>query len=206
MYREMVFALGGNIALLAAVAWLIKSVLTHFLEKDIEIYKQELKTANDKALIEHDTVFRSLHSKRADVIAQLHTQLVELSGCLNSVNTELQNQKLEGLTPEISIEKSSKISHCLSPCWDYFSKNRLYFSGELSDKIERLLINCLAAGMLTLATQNLDLSSLPFELRKGLQDRDKTDLAERISKIISGFNEAIKEVETSFRTLVGITG
>ena len=127
MYGEMLFALlGGNIALLAAVAWLIRSILKHFLEKDIEIYKQSLKAEYDKALIEHDTMFRNLHAKRADVIAQLYSQFVEIRGCLNSINTELQNQKAMGVVePEIATGAYNGLERCLSPCWDYFSKSKL---------------------------------------------------------------------------------
>jgi hypothetical protein len=204
MYREMLFALGGNIALLAAVAWLIRSLTIHFLKKDIEIYKQGLKAAYDKALIEHDTVFRSLHAKRADVIAQLYARFVELGGCLNSVDTTLREQKVKGMPPKISAEEYRRLDSCLSPCWDFFSKNKLYFSSQLSDKISTVLSNSFAVTILAVTTQDRALSSLPIEITKQLTDLDKTEVGKRISKNISEFNETIKEIENSFRTLVGI--
>jgi len=205
MYREVLFALGGNVALLAAVSWLIKSILTHILSKDIETYKQTLKAASDKAIIEHDTVFRSLHAKRADIIANLHSQFVEVGNCLNSVNNNLQNQKSRGLSPEILAEESGQLMKCLSPCLDYFFKNKLYYSLDLSNKIESLLLECIAVATLTAVTQEHDLSSAPFVLQETFDSLDKATIPERISKIVSDFNVTIKEIENTFRTIVGIT-
>jgi hypothetical protein len=206
MYKEVLFALGGNVALLAAVSWLIKSMLTHFLSKDIEIYKQTLKAASDKALIEHDTVFRSLHAKRADVIASLHSQLVEVSTCMNSINNNLQDQKRKEVSLEISAEGFNQLMKCFSTCWDYFSKNKLYLSLELSDNIASLLINCMTIAALATVTQEQDLSSMPFDLQDTLQNLDKTDIPEMSSKITADFNAAITEIENAFRTIVGIMG
>jgi hypothetical protein len=206
MHKEVLFALGGNVVLLAAVSWLIKSILTHFLSKDIEIYKQTLKAESEKVLIEHDTVFRSLHSKRAEVIANLHSQLVEVSNCMNAINNIFQNQKSKGESPEISAERSSQLMKCLLPCWDYFSANKLYFSSELSESIKDLLMKCMSVATLTAVTQEQDISSLPFDFRNALENIDKNAILEVTSKFISDFNKAIKEIEKTFRMIVGITG
>lgn len=206
MFREILFALGGNIALLAAVSWLIRSILIHYLSKDIETYKQTLKAESDKALIEHDTVFRSLHSKRADIIAHLYTQLVELGKCLNSLNNSLQDQKAKDLSPKISAEESDRLMKYFGPCKDYFDTNKLYFSLDLSNRIDSLLVKCWATGILTSITQDQNISSFPFDLQQALQDFNKDTTPERVSKIVSDFNVAIKDIENVFRTLVGITG
>ena len=206
MYKEVLFALGGNVALLAAVSWLIKSILKHFLSKDIESYKQTLKAASDKALIEHDTVFRRLHEKRADVVAKLHSQFIEVSKCMNSINNNLQNQKSGGMAREISAEESDRLMKCLFPCWDYFSTNRLYFTLELSDNIDDLLIKCMTVATLAAVTQEQDLSSIPFDFQDALQNIDRNAIPRMTSKLISDFNAAIKEIENTFRTIVGISG
>jgi hypothetical protein len=206
MYRELLFALGGNISLLAAVSWLIKSVLVHFLSKDIETYKNTLKAASDKAIIEHDAVFRSLHAKRADIIANLHAQFIELGKCLNSINNNLQDQLTKGLPLEISAKQSENLIKCLLPCDDYFSKNRLYFSLDLSNELNKLLIDCWAVQTLSIFSQDLNLSSSLLQIQQAKQNFQKDTLSEQVSKIVSDFNVAIKEIENTFRTLIGIMG
>lgn len=205
MYKEVLFAIGGNVALLAAVSWLIKSILTHFLSKDIEAYKLTLKAATEKALIEHDAVFRRLHEKRADVIAKLYSQFVEVGKCMNSINNSLHDQISKGGSPEISAENSSDLLKCLFPCWDYFSPNKLYFSAELSHKINDLLMKCITVASLAAVTQNQDLSSVPFDFQNTLRSLDKEAIPDMTSKFVSDFNIASKEIEDAFRTIVGIT-
>lgn len=43
VWQTVLVAFGGNIALLAVVAWLGKALMTQFLAKDIEGFKAELK-------------------------------------------------------------------------------------------------------------------------------------------------------------------
>jgi shikimate kinase len=205
MYKEVLFALGGNVALLAAVSWLIKSILTHYLSKDIETYKQTLKAASDKALIEHDVVFRRLHAERAKIIANFYSQLVETVNCINKVNSILQDQKNRGVALEISAEEFDHLIKYWKPCWDYFSKNKLYFSLELSNKIGSLLIHFMTVAMLASVTKKQDLSFLPLDIEEAMQNLDKATIPELTSKLVSDINKTVKEIENTFRTIVGIT-
>ena len=50
MYEEIIKLLGGTAIIVAAVAWLIRSLIVHFLSKDVEKYKEQLRAANDLEL------------------------------------------------------------------------------------------------------------------------------------------------------------
>ena len=66
--NEVVSFLGGSALLLAAVAWLIRELTVHFLNKDAEVHKEIIRAQ----------VVRSsrLHEERETVIREIHGNLV----------------------------------------------------------------------------------------------------------------------------------
>lgn len=91
--------IGGGAVLLGAGAYLIKTALTQRLLLDAEGFKSQLKASSDAEIerlkvslqmsaLEHEVRFSKLHEKRADVIAELHRQLVELSMLAHQYATE----------------------------------------------------------------------------------------------------------------------
>jgi hypothetical protein len=96
---EAVAALGGQALFLAAVGWLVKTLVSHRLTNEAEEFKAELQSRADQFKIqlqagadvemerlraflqqvatEHQIRFAKLHEKRALVIAELYSRLVE---------------------------------------------------------------------------------------------------------------------------------
>jgi hypothetical protein len=97
-WQVLLTTLGGGTAVLAAAAWLIRTVLNHVLTRDAEAFKAQLKADTDieterlksslqMVAFEHQVRFSNLHAKRADVIAEIYSQMVEveeicLCGCI----------------------------------------------------------------------------------------------------------------------------
>ena len=88
MLETALVALGGSAMLVAAVAWLARSIIDQFLSKDLERFKSELasasslsaeRTRHELALAaqEKGLLLTKLHEKRAQVIAELYGLLVE---------------------------------------------------------------------------------------------------------------------------------
>lgn len=87
---EFVFSfIGGSAFLLGAVAWIIKSLVSQFLAKDLDNYKAQIQFNNqieltkikseiEKISFEHQIVFSRLHEKRAEILADLYASIVEL--------------------------------------------------------------------------------------------------------------------------------
>ena len=80
---------GGGGAVLAAAAWLIKTLVANRLALYAEKLKKEMKAKSDAeierlknalqmAALEHQVRFSKLHEKRAEVVAKLYALLVEL--------------------------------------------------------------------------------------------------------------------------------
>jgi hypothetical protein len=81
-WQEFLATFGGQTALLAAVAYLIKTLVSSRLEKDAEAFKADLKRNSDIEIerlknalqmtaLEHQVRFSKLHERRAEVIGEL---------------------------------------------------------------------------------------------------------------------------------------
>jgi hypothetical protein len=86
--KDVLLALGGQAIFLGAVGWLIKVLVSHRLTKEAEEFKirlqsdanveiEKLRASLQQTATEHQIRFAKLHEKRAEVIAELHAQLIE---------------------------------------------------------------------------------------------------------------------------------
>jgi len=80
MWQEIITTLGGSAILVAAVAWLTRSVVLHVLNKDIETYKARLR----REMLEHEVRFRRVDEKVADHLSELYERLFKLYRAVNS--------------------------------------------------------------------------------------------------------------------------
>lgn len=206
MLEQLIVLVVGNVVLLSAVAWFTKSVITHYLSKDIENHKLALKAASEKSLIEHDTVFRSLHSKRADTIAHLHVLFVEVGKSLNRINNHLQDQSRTNSSPELSVIIESGFTQCLIKCEGHFEENKLYLPLALSNRIESLILNCHAITALALFDTNLNFDQTPLFIQSVKQQIAPTAIPGKIKDLTVEYNNTIKDIQNNFRELIGITG
>lgn len=80
LYADILRTLGGMAILVAALAWLSKTLLTAFLSKDLERFKSDLQASSQisiesyKASLQleaqrHAVTYSALHSKRAELVA-----------------------------------------------------------------------------------------------------------------------------------------
>lgn len=129
---------------LAAVAWLIRSLVNHLLSKDVEAYKQKL--ANEAATelerlkhelrlaaVVHEKQTQILHERRAKVIAELYKRLVRFIGAAGSFAS------LAEWVGEPSKDEKAKVLG--EKAWEfreYFLHNRIYFSREVCDKLDSI--------------------------------------------------------------------
>lgn len=99
-WLEFIVALGvSQVVLLAVLAFLARSVIVHWLGKDLEKFKADLNSGAALALErfkaqlerdarEHEVRFADLHARRAEAIATVHASLVGARRTMRSlVNT-----------------------------------------------------------------------------------------------------------------------
>lgn len=140
-WQTIILALGGNVALLAVLGWLSKSFVSQLLAKDIEGFKQSLRSESDAALkqlshdlekstIEHQVRFSKLHEKRAEVIAELYGLLVQAYWDISSFASPA-----EWAGEPNKQEKYVTAMNASAEFYRYFEKHKIYMPERLCSQI-----------------------------------------------------------------------
>lgn len=203
---QIITILGGASLLIGAVAWLMRSIINHFLSKDIENYKIRLKAETDQKIeefrtslrmsaFEHEIRFLHLHEKRAEILAELYKRLVDAVSAARifvaPVNLDLDEEGDKNRHKE-AIEKSTSF-------YNYFDIHRIFLSDELCLKIEGLTNHI----RIPIIEHAFFLEHPDFELKLG---SDKIDIWSKAWNAITekGVPEARKALENEFRKLLGV--
>jgi len=144
-WQTILFALGGNAAVLAVLGWLSKSFVNQLLAKDIEVFKTTLKTEAEaasqklrheleKATIEHQVRFSKLHEKRAEVIAELYSLLVQAYWDISSFVSPI-----EWSGEPNKQEKYAKAMNSVADFYRYFDRHRIYIPEDLCSQIDEFV-------------------------------------------------------------------
>lgn len=142
VWQTVILALGGNVALLAVLGWLSKSLVSQLLAKDIEGYKASLKSESDAALqqlrhnlekstIEHQVRFSKLHEKRAEVIAELYGLLVQAYWDISSFASPM-----EWAGEPDKKEKYVTAMNASADFYRFFEKHKIYLPEVLCLQID----------------------------------------------------------------------
>ena len=138
-------ALGGNAALIAAVAWLARSVMQNWLAKDVEAFKtalvREAALENERLrhdlhtqAIEHQVSFSKLHERRAEVVAEAYAKLVEAYWALQSFTSIV-----EWAGEPSKLEKYQEAMNKSGEYFRYFDKNRIFLPAALCQKLDTFM-------------------------------------------------------------------
>ncbi len=140
----IIASIGGSAVLFGALAWLFKSIITHYLSKDIDKFKANLQLEAQKEMahiqstleieaFEHQIRFSRLHERRADIISLIYRSIVELH---LSVNDFVR------LLPRSSKDQNNtnlqRIWNAADQLKSSFEKNRIFFSEQICEKVSAL--------------------------------------------------------------------
>ena len=94
-WQEFLTTIGGQVVLLGAVGYLIKTLVSSRLERETEAYKAELKRNSDieierlksslqMASVEHQIRFTKLHEQRVEILTRLSREIEEVPDAIQS--------------------------------------------------------------------------------------------------------------------------
>ena len=100
LWNDILPTLGGMAILVAAIAWLSKSLLINLLSKDVERFKSELQASSQRSVesfkaslqieaYRYAVEYSALHAKRAELISELYARSVGLYMGILALNQEL---------------------------------------------------------------------------------------------------------------------
>jgi len=142
--EEIIKFLGGTALVLAAVAWVVRSLVVHLLSKDIESFKEQLQAQSAVQLerlrhelrlvaAEHEKRTHLLQERRAQTIAELYARLVNFLAAAESFAS-----LMEWSGEPSKEEKAILLAQRAGEFREYFLCNRIYFSENVCQKFETL--------------------------------------------------------------------
>lgn len=112
--------------ILAVLGFVAKSIFAQFLAREIEQFRADLQ----KSAFEHQTRYQSLHTKRAEIIAELYRLLVQAEQDAASLARPIQ------FSGEPSQEeKNAQAFQSGKSLYEFFEKNRIYFKQDSCERI-----------------------------------------------------------------------
>ena len=114
---------------IAAVAWLIKSLTSQYLSKDIEAYKSELEKESLKFRVQ----FESMHHKRAEVLSEFYKKLSMAERAFHVLMAPFQPA---GSNENKNVKDAAIKAQEMQ---DYFFDNKIYFDETTADSIDKIM-------------------------------------------------------------------
>lgn len=206
MTEEVIKFLGGTTLVLAAVAWLIRSLISHFLSKDLNLFMHRLQSESELELerlrhslrliaSEHEKQVHLLQERRAEVIAELYERLIEFLATAESF-ASLAEWKGE----PTKKEKAVKLGDNAYEFHHYFQIKRIFFSEDVCAKVDVVF-------------QEVHSASLKYRMWLG---HSKSGGGRAYEKMDDAWTEAwntmkdkvpplVAAVEAEFRSLLGVS-
>ena len=121
-------------AAIAAVAWLARSLVLHFMSRDLDAHKIRLEEQAKRVLLEHEVRYRDLHARRANVIADLYGLIADAA----SAAKRFLDPVAFGGEPDTQ-EKHKKLLSALGELFQQFDRNRIFLPEETCRRVDSLV-------------------------------------------------------------------
>ena len=195
---EIIQFLGGAAIFIGAVAWLARSIVTHLLSKDIEVFKQTLSSEAERDLakfrssleLENEKIrikLSALEERRIVVLEELYLKLNDFSVVASNFtyDPEMRDSK------EIK-EYADKFIEQYYEFYNYFRKKAIFLPDELELSITKLHDSHFNHAIDISNSSDEDLNEVSIKIEESMPKiRNET------SKIISAISK-------EFRRLLGV--
>jgi hypothetical protein len=132
MWKELLLLSVSNAVLLGVLGFIARSLIVHWLEKDIERYRASLRVHNEREMerlrthlrvrsFEHEVRFRWLHEKQVEILAETYAKLHTFYR-----NASSYVAVLEWAGEPSKEEKLKLVKEAADAFRDYFLPRRLY--------------------------------------------------------------------------------
>ena len=200
---SIIVQLGGQAVFLAAAAWLIKSLVTNRLAREAEQFRiglqsqanmelERLRNSLQLAATEHQVRFANLHEKRALVIAELYSRLIQGRGdAARFILPEARDKEVAGETNQKMLE-----------LYHYITLNRIYLPEKVCELVDEF------EATLRKSVINVDVfytrtSDYPIMLSPENQAAQNKVMLEACTFLESKSAQLLKELVGEFRLLLG---
>jgi hypothetical protein len=179
---------------LAALAYVGRSIIERWLARNLEEYKAELQAV----AFEQQTKFAKLHERRAEAIAELYRQFVQIQDSLHSMARALRS----GANPKAREKCWKSVNESIEAFSKYFEEHRIYLPESLCRTIERF------KGLSRSTSLQLQFAEFSKQLAsedEGYREEFIQDLEEATSSLADTISPLIRDIEKEFRKMLGDT-
>lgn len=183
---------GGAVIILALSSWLGKLWAKRILKKEIEEIRNKFRIIES----EHSIKFASLHSRRAEVIAEIYSLLSEVE-----IKSRLLATPILESGERAKEETYRETATLMNELFEKFNKNKIYLLEETCEKIDDFI----------------NKSNIPMSFFRVLQhvnnqdptgDTFKNDITDKYMKMWEEVElkvpKARKAIEDEFRKILGV--
>jgi hypothetical protein len=203
MVDSIVIPILSNAIVLSVLAFIVKSIINRYLERDIHSYKEKLRIEHEmeieklkgeliKVQIEHEIKFRGLILKRSEIIEKIYQDLLSLGGKISRI---LSVYKYESEPSE--KELLDEADDLAQELWPYYHHHKIYLTEKTCEKTN-IAFSSIVDPAWDYAS-HIRIPSDDAESKKSKREAFKAGLQE--------FNDnaplAMKELEKEFRGLLG---
>ena len=204
-WESVLIAIVGNALVLAVLGVLAKSLLDKLIARDSKQFETELKATADATIerlrselqqrtIEHQVRFSKLHEKRAEVVAELYSLLVQ---ALWDSESFLSPMQWAG-DPDPKAKHATAMNSIVA-AYQYFVKHRIYLPGHICDAFEKLIRDARSEVIRLGVWVNFDERSLPSHS----QEQKYQSWTKAWETLKNEISLATKALEEEFRGLLG---
>ncbi|HXX18696.1 MAG TPA: hypothetical protein VEJ46_04790 [Candidatus Acidoferrum sp.] len=140
-WTDIFKTLAGSLVVSGAAAWLLRSLWSQMLSRDLEAFKAKLENRSaieierlrgelKRAAFEHETRYARLHEKRAEVLEELFKRLVKAN---RAFSDRFRSGHFAG-EPSLEVQ-SERAAEAANQFVDWFSENMLFIDDALREKI-----------------------------------------------------------------------
>lgn len=203
IWQQLIITIGSQATLLAALAYLIKALLSHRLTRDVETFKAQLKSDADVTIerlksslqmtaMEHQVRFSKLHEKRASVVTDLYALFVTAYWAAHTYH-----QWAEFAGGPTEEEQARDAWQALHTAYRFFETNRIYLSETLADECDLFFKR---AKTLTISAQYFSavpnktehVAKLAFDARREGLEAFQTDFPDMRKRLDHEFKKLIE--------------
>jgi hypothetical protein len=206
MFVEFLKQFAFTSVALAAVAWLARSIVTHWLSKDVEAYKTRLKADSDVALERVRSELQIIAARRSVEYSRIHEKRLEiisaLAGKINAFHERVSAYVavFEWAGGPSKEERRKVAFEAFAEFDEYFRPRRFFFPKHTVKKIEDF-----RAGLHKISIDFMLFVEQGREFRQHHPNKDDIDIWTKASDYTS--QEAPKllaQLEDDFRQILGI--
>lgn len=206
MTEEVIKFLGGTAIAIATVGWLVRSLIGHFLSKDIESFKQRFQNESTVELerlrhslrlaaSEHEKQINLLHERRADAIVELYARLKEFVAAAASFAS-----LVEWKGEPTKDEKAAKLGDKAYEFQTYFQTKRIFFSEHVCAKVDTVFqeVHSVSLKYRVWLAHSKDGGGRSYEKMDEAWTEAWNSMKDKVPPLVGA-------VESEFRNLLGVT-